>query len=347
MTEREGASRTRVGFVGAGIIARRHLKNLLDFDDVTIAAVADPRKDQAQTFAEICGGQAYSDPESMLERERLDALYICVPPFAHGPPESAAVRHSLPFFVEKPIANNLQTAEDLAEAVASAGLVTAVGYHWRYLDIVEHALDLVSESPVRLALGYWVDGIPPPDWWIRQELSGGQMIEQTTHIFDLARLLVGEVTKIYAAGSRVERPAVPLADISDVTVTVAHFATGALGSVVSTCLLKWPHRIGLHLISEGLAIELSEFDMLVNDGQRRPVRQAVGDPFVREDRDFIDAVQGQPSRIRVPYAEALKTQRLVVAASRAAGLGRALELEPAAEVAGEPASGYPEAEFLE
>ena len=107
-----------------------------------------------------------------------------------------------------------------------------------------------------------------------------------------------------------------------------HFASGALGTVASTCLLNWPHRIGLHLFCEGMVIEMSEFDMMVDVGQGRPVQQAQGDPFVREDRDFIDAVQGKPNRIRVPYGEALKTHRLVATCVRAAREGCIVELDP-------------------
>jgi predicted dehydrogenase len=320
----------RVGFIGAGIIAARHLGNLLGFDDVRVIAIADPQLDRARALAERCEGTAYADLAEMLEREALDAVYICVPPFAHGAPEAAALEHGLPFFVEKPIAADLATAETVAAGVEARGLVTATGYHWRYLDVTELAQELLSKNPARLALGYWLDFTPPPEWWPIVAKSGGQMVEQTTHIFDLARLLVGEVTRVYAAGSRTERPQFPQADIFDVSTATLHFASGALGSVSSTCLLNWPHRVGLHLFCEGMAIELTEWDIMVDVGKGRPLQQARGDPMVREDRDFLDAVRGKPSKIRAPYAEVIKTHRLATAAARSAREGRIISLEPEA-----------------
>ena len=158
--------------------------------------------------------------------------------------------------------------------------------------------------------GYWLDFTPPPLWWIKEAHSGGQIVEQTTHIFDLARLLVGEVEEVYAVAARTERPDYPECDICELSTAVLRFATGAVGSISSTCLLRWPHRIGLHLFCDGMAIELTEFEIMVDIGQGRPVRTAQGDPFIREDRDFIDAVRGGPNRIRAPYAEALRTHRL-------------------------------------
>ncbi|MCA1645062.1 MAG: Gfo/Idh/MocA family oxidoreductase [Chloroflexi bacterium] len=311
-------TRTNVAFIGAGTIAKRHMGDVLGFDDVRVVAVTDPVVERAGELATPCGGRAYSSVEEMLDREQLDAVYVCVPPFAHGAPELAVIERGLPFFVEKPLAVDLPKAEHIADQVAQRGLITGTGYHWRYLDITEHALELLSRNPARLALGYWLDFTPPPAWWVVESLSGGQMVEQTTHIFDLARLLVGDVTRVYAATERLDRAAFPGMDVAEVSMATLHFASGALGSVSSTCLLKWPHRIGLHLFSEGMAIELSEFEIMVDVGRGRPVQTATGDPFVREDRDFIDAVQGKQNRVRAPYAEALKTHRLSTTAARSA-----------------------------
>ncbi|MFL5734545.1 MAG: Gfo/Idh/MocA family protein [Chloroflexia bacterium] len=319
-------AQTRIGFIGAGIIATRHLGDLLNFEDVKVVAFADPALDRAQELAARSDATAYDDFSRMLDSEQLDALYICVPPFAHGAPELAAIERKLPFFVEKPLATNFETAEEIARKLEAVKAPTAVGYHWRYLDITEKAQELLSRNPARLALGYWLDFTPPPAWWVKEAQSGGQMVEQTTHIFDLARLLVGEVNKVYAAGSRTDRPAFPDSDVYDVSTATLHFASGALGSVSSTCLLNWPHRVGLHLFCEGMAIEMTEFELMVDVGRGRPITKAEGDPFVREDRDFIDAVQGKPSKIRVPYAEALKTHRVATATARSAHEGAVIEL---------------------
>ena len=319
--------RTRIGFVGGGGIASRHLGNLLEFDDVAVVAVADPVSERAEGMAARCAARAYPDHAAMLSAERLDAVYICVPPYAHGEPELAAVEAGVPFFVEKPVAVDLETAEEVARALAAGpGLPTAVGYHWRYLDIYERARALLEANPARLALGYWLDAAPPPDWWSRRRLSGGQTIEQTTHVLDLARTLVSEVTTVYAAASRIERDDSPEADVDDVSTATLRFETGAVGSISSTSLLRWPHRIGLHTVSDGMMIELAEFEIMVDVGQGRPVTPADGDPFLRADRDFVDAVQGKDNRIRVSYHEALRTHRLACAVACSAEEARPVEL---------------------
>jgi predicted dehydrogenase len=318
--------RVRVGVVGSGWIAGRHIGNLQGFADVKIVAIADPIFERAVAQAERCAANAYAGIQEMLERERVDAVYVCVPPLAHGPIEKALIEHKLPFFVEKPLATDLATAEQIAAAIDAQRLVTAVGYHWRYLDTTERAQELLSGSPARLALGYWLDFTPPPAWWARREQSGGQMVEQTTHIFDLARLLVGEVTEVYGVGSSTPRPQFPDANVFDVSLATLRFAGGAAGNMASTCLLAWPHRIGLHLFGEALAIELSETNMTVRGADVAETYTAQVDPFLLEDRAFIDAVQGKENRIRASYAEAIKTHRVTVAAEESARTGRIVRL---------------------
>ncbi|MDQ5824821.1 MAG: Gfo/Idh/MocA family oxidoreductase [Chloroflexota bacterium] len=315
----------RVGFIGAGGIAGRHFGVLQQFEDVRIVSVSDPVEERAGGLASRVGATPYADFRQMLDHERLDALYICVPPFAHGEPELAAAERNLPFFVEKPLATNREVADRIGQAVEDKGLVTAVGYHWRYLTTTEQAQELLESNPARLALGYWLDKTPPPYWWQKEELSGGQMVEQTTHIFDIARVLVGEIDEVYAAGSRTDRGSFPELDVCDVTAATLKFSSGAVGNMASTCLLNWPHRIGLHLFAESMVIELSEHEIMIDVGQGRPVSYPQGDPFVREDRDFIDAVQGKANKIRCPFSEALKTHHVTTAATRSIVEGRPLK----------------------
>ena len=317
---------TRIGFVGAGDVATRHAQTLLGFDDVRIAAVADPAVDRAGRLAAEAGAVAYAGYDDMLEREDLDALYICIPPFAHGGPEFAALDAGLPFFVEKPLALDVETAESIAARVREVGVVTAVGYHWRYLDTFERARSLLQDNPARLALGYWLDKVPPPAWWVRRSLSGGQLIEQATHVLDLARVLVGEVTRVHATDSRMDRAGYPDADVPEVSAATLEFAGGAVGCMSSTCLLGWKHRAGIHLFADGMAVELSELEMTVDVGSGPTVQRAQGSAKERADRCFVDAVQGKPNRIRVPYSDVLPTHRLGCLLARSAEEGRPLEV---------------------
>ena len=314
---------TRIGLVGAGFIAGRHLDALARIEGVTVAGVTDPRADRAEVLAARAGAAAHAHWADLLDVERLDALWVCVPPHAHGPVEEAAVERGLPLFVEKPLAADLETAERLAGRIADAGLPTSVGYHWRYLDTLETARGLLAGSPARMVLGAWLDRAPRVDWWARQDGSGGQTVEQATHLFDVARVLVGEVEGGWATGSR--SPEGP-GDVLDVCTAALRFSSGAVGSFSNSCLLPRAQRIGVELVAPGLGLWLTEHQLVVTDADgERTVHRGV-DPFAAEDRAFVAAVRGEGDDVRTSYREALRTHRLAVAVATAAAGGGTVQL---------------------
>ena len=334
-------SRLRVGCVGTGFIAGRHLAALAAMPDVDVVAVADPLVGRAEIAADRVGARSYDDGLAMLASEDLDAVWLCVPPFAHGPLEQAALARQLPFFVEKPLAVDLTVAQAIADGVRAQGLLTGVGYHWHYLDVVEQARALLRELPPQLVLGQWLDATPGAPWWSRRSTSGGQLVEQTTHLFDLARLLCGEVDSVHAAESTLAREQWPHADVPTVSTVLLRFQSGALGTISSSCLLEARHRVGLRLVTPGRVLDLreralSDHELRVDDVV---VARSDQDPIAAEDRAFVAALLGREDDVRVPYEEALRTHALVCAVDRSARTGQPVELNgdssrPAALVKG-------------
>lgn len=324
MQRQSSMDRTRIGFIGVGGIAHRHLDILAGFEDVELVAFADPDFGRAEEAAQRFGARAYDHHKSMLEAQDLDAVYICIPPFAHGDAERDVIARNIPFFVEKPVSLDIELADEISALIAEKQLITGVGYHWRYLDTVEEARRILADNPAQLLSGYWLDQTPPPRWWWKTDGSGGQMVEQTTHIIDLARYLVGDVTRVYGMESHKSRGDFPDLDVPTASTASLTFASGAIGNIGSTCILRWGHHIGLNIFADGLAIELTDHDIMVDVGAGRPVRRAEGDPVWHEDRDFIDAVRGGENRIRCPYHEAVETHRVALAVSRSAESGQSI-----------------------
>lgn len=319
--------KTRIGFIGVGGIANRHLDILAGFEDVAVVAFADPDFSRAEQAAARFGARAFDSHRAMLDAEKLDAVYVCIPPFAHGEAERDLIARGIPFFVEKPITLDLALAEELSAAIEAANLITGVGYHWRYLDTVEEARSLLDNNPAQLLSGYWLDQTPPPQWWWHQDKSGGQMVEQATHIIDLARYLVGEVAQVYGSAGFKDRPEFPNLDVATVTTASLTFQSGVIANISSSCLLGWSHRVGLNIFADRLAIELTDHDIMVDVGAGRPVRHADGDPVWREDRDFVDAVRGGENHIRCTYEDALATHRVALAVVASAREGKPVTLD--------------------
>ena len=326
----------KVGMIGTGVIGRSHLKALKEIEEANIAAVCDivPGKAQeALAEAGLKGVPSYLDHKEMLAQERLDAVYVLLPPYAHGP-EWDVIEAGCALFVEKPIHLDLAEAEAIRDEIARRGLVSGAGYMTRYRKSVQRVKELLAkvEQPTLLS-GGWIGGTYFVPWWINKEMSGGQHLEQTTHTFDLARYLFGEVETLYASCSKgaIQAEGYTIEDASSVNLK---FKSGAIGNIMSCCALTTPGgAVSLSVYTNAFVAHFSGWNMSVDihTGTRDEpqVEHIEGEPniFEIEDRAFIDAVaQGRQDLILSSYADAVESLRLSVEASNSMRTGRPVHL---------------------
>ncbi len=308
----------RVGLVGAGGVGARHARVLSGFEDVELTGIWDADEGAAAALAADVGAPVASGLAPLLD-SRPDAVWLCVPPFAHGDLELAVVRAGLPLFVEKPLSADLEVAERVARAVAAAGLPTATGYHWRHLDTVVRARDALAGAAVRLVDARWWGTTPPPAWWSRADRSGGQVVEQATHVLDLLRVLAGEVDEVVGSAAPSTREG---RDVPDATAAVLRLASGAVGTVSTSCVLPAPTAAGLEVVADGTWVHLTETALRVRTRDGDEDTAPTVDPRTAVDRAFVDVVAGRPAPPGlVDVAEALATHRLACAIAEATRTG--------------------------
>lgn len=311
----------RIGFVGCGGMASGHMNNLSQMEGVELVAFCDVDSARAENSAHRFGGRAYTDHRVMLEKEDLDALYVVVPPFAHTDAEILAAQKGCGIFVEKPVAINLEKALEIQEAIEKSGVVNSVGYHWRYMEVTDLAKQYLNGKTIGMVLGYWMGGLPGAPWWRRMDGSGGQFVEQTTHIFDLARYLVGEIIEVSAYTALRALQEVESLDVPDVGSANLRFANGAIGTIHNTCLLKVGYHTGLSIITPDLIVELMGGLRLIEPGKRTEISNR-NNAYRVEDEIFIEAVRTKDmSKVRSPYADAVRSLAVTLAANQSAEAG--------------------------
>jgi myo-inositol 2-dehydrogenase / D-chiro-inositol 1-dehydrogenase len=319
--ERAGGRPVRIGVLGAGFVGRRHVDRLVTLPGVEVVGVADPQRERAEALAGSCGARAVDGVRALVDLG-LDGLYVGVPPHQHGEPEDVAIDAGVPVYLEKPLANDLSVAEDIGRRVRTAGLLVAVGYHWRYLDTLQTVLHRLADAPARLVLGAWLDKAPGTPWWADEAASGGQVIEQVTHLLDVARVVAGEAEVVRADATRDPRGP---GTITHASTSTARFAGGAVGSFSASCLLAGGYRAAVEVVAPGVAMRLTEVDLTVVDADGERTVQAAVDPVLEADRAFVDAVRGGTAPV-VGYEEALRTHRLACALTEAARTGEPVRL---------------------
>ena len=316
----------KVGFIGTGGIANAHQKSLKTFEDVEFVAMCDVVEEKAKARADEYGGKAFTDYKEMFDKVDMDAVYICTPPFAHGEQEQIACHKGIPMFIEKPIGVTWEQCVIINEMVKQAGVITSVGYHWRYASNAQTALKVLKGETILGSLGYWMGGMPGVHWWRVRAESGGQHVEQTTHIFDACRQMVGSnAVLVHGVANAGGMTHVEDYDVDDISMVNIVFENGVVANIVSACAMKGFGRVQLEVFCPGLVVTVGGKGPLVNRGGKEEEVEAV--PGLDRDRVFIDAVKsGDDSKILSPYSDALETHKITMAASKSFVTGKAVDV---------------------
>jgi predicted dehydrogenase len=306
--------------VGTGNIAGRHFTALSKLrEQAEVVAVCDVVEERVIAAAQPFGAKAYLSFPQMLAREKLDALYVCLPPDAHVDQELTAIDRGIHLFVEKPLPLDLTKATFIARRAKEAGIVTAVGFHWRYWDHVKEVRSALAGERIGLALGYFLNALPDSAWWRIKARSGGQVVEQAVHIVDLMRYLCGEVAQVSAAYAERANDDEPGHAQDDVYTVNVRFRSGAIGNLSTCSILHRRFNVGLDVLCKKRAYRVREDGTDVDgpNGIEKIVRS--NDAGLAENVAFLRAIAtGDRSGILSDYADALRTQQVVLAANASA-----------------------------
>ncbi|MCD6472895.1 Gfo/Idh/MocA family oxidoreductase [Candidatus Aerophobetes bacterium] len=310
-------AKVRVGFIGTGRIAKRHMEKLTNIKDVELISMCDISKEEVQKTAKKYKAKFYTEYQEMLEKEDLDALYICIPPFTHNDQEIIAANKGINLFIEKPLTLDINKACRINKIIQEKGIISSVGYVYRYSDIVNKAKEEINEKKIAMLLGYYLCPMRDIDWWRVKNQSGGQIVEQTTHLFDLSRYLIGEVDKVYTQAFQGLMEDIENYTIDDASSVILRFKNSTIGNISSACTLSQGRDWGINLIGKGIRIDLllsSHLLRITNGGKKEMVMKI--DPYQAENETFIKAIkEGNPKYIKSSYTDALKTLKLTLAAN--------------------------------
>ncbi len=288
----------------------------------TLVAACDVDVQRAKELVALHqSGVAFATPGN-LEWPGIDAIFICTPPFVRGEVEVAAVSAGVPIFLEKPVGVTAVAAEPLVAALNSSWVVNAVGYMNRYRDSVNEARLLARERGVLGLSCNWVAGQYRVWWRKNEELSGGGMNDEATHLVDLARYLVGEIAEVVATrdyGSN-------RTSMAGTVAGTLRFETGQLGTLLYSGQAS-RKQIGLrvHTPVGELRLDSWDFDLIYDDKKvlGRPCGTDRSDIFRTEVKAFMDAVwNSDSSTVRSTVVDAVRTQRVVDALRESCTDGR-------------------------
>lgn len=323
------SSPLKIGFVGSGGLAKHHMGQVSKLGH-QVAAICDVNPDIAKAPAEQYGAQVYPNHQEMLDKESLAAVYVAVPPFAHGEIELDLCAAKLPFFVQKPVAKEMETAKRVEEAVRNAGVITCVGYQLRYLPTAQRLKRILEGVKVGMGVGQYWCGFTREitrGWLVQRNLSGGQMIEQTTHLVDMIRFLAGDVTEVYGHQAKMLRGG---GDCPDVNAALLKLASGGAVTITSSwgtgAPNDWSQANHLKLFWDQYRADWGG-DYLKISPEGTDLGQDEETESQEIDAVFLNAVQTEDgSKILSPYSDGVKSLAISVAIDDSAASGQPVAL---------------------
>lgn len=322
----------KIGFIGVGGVAQPHLQNLSEIEGVEISAVCDIMEERAREVGEKYSAKPYTDYHEMLKNEQLDGCYVCVIPAGHGSIELDLANAKLPFYAEKPVHLDLDAAAKVIEAIDKNNLINSVGYHWRYTTPVQESKKWLDEHKISIVEAYWYGGFVGGPWWRQMKLSGGQLVEQSTHAVDLARYLAGEVHTVFGAGATGAMSDIENYDIHDTSIVTLMFDSGAIGQVTSGCIVEkhGKGKVGLTVKGRNWAADVgADGAKLQDENGEKEIKgdQTWAEQLGNGDRAFIKAIQNNSMEgVMSPYVSGAQTLAITIAANESMESGQPVKV---------------------
>jgi predicted dehydrogenase len=205
-----------IALIGYGSIGRVHAMAYRDLpfhyrlpaDAVRLVGVATSQAETAARAAREIGCPVWTDDyRTLLARDDVHAVDICVPNHMHEEIVLAAAAAGKHVYVEKPLATTVAGARRMAEAVDQAGVKGQLTFNYRFIPAITRARQLMDAGFAGRIFSFYacyrrssyISPEKPLSWKLRQETAGGgALFDLGSHVLDLVAYLLGDVASLQA-----------------------------------------------------------------------------------------------------------------------------------------------------
>ena len=289
-----------VGVIGFGWMGRLHSSSyrrvVEHFPDIGVRprlVIAADVGEGRRAHAQHVGFEATSDDwRAVLEHPEVDVVSITLPNAMHREVALAAIAVGKHVWVEKPVGRGLEDTAAVAEAARKAGVVTGVGFCYRFAPAVQHARELIRSGAIGDVTHYrgvfLADYANRPDaaasWrFMREDAGSGALGDLMAHVVDMTHFLVGPIERLNGRTATMiaKRPRLPVGEgthfsrvDTDMLVDVENedwagalfeFGDGTVGSLEASRVIVGPRvqmRFEVHGTRGALSWELERMNEL-------------------------------------------------------------------------------------
>ena len=275
----------RAAVIGGGVFGRHHAAKYMRLPGVTLSAIADPSPEARRQNATALRAPVFADWHDLLGQ--VDIVSVCTPASTHAEIVRAFLSAGTHVLVEKPIATELDEADELVNLASKIGLVLTVGHQERYVFAQSGLLDW-DDTP------RYVECVRAGPWTGRGA-DVGVVLDLMIHDLDLVhRLVPGAVTNVDAVSRSVH------GRLPDEVTAKLEFEGGTQVDLFTSRVAEARKRSMRMVYTDG-AIEIDFLTRTVRNSTGRAIRPlALHDPLGDAVAAFVTAVQAGGSALVRP-----------------------------------------------
>jgi predicted dehydrogenase len=212
----EGITMTRtigIAVIGMGWMGEVHSRSYRAIPDrfhesgifPRLVVCADPVEARAQAAQQRFGFERYTaDWREVIADPEVEVVSVTAPNGMHLEINRAAAQAGKHILCEKPVGKDPQETIQSTAAAREAGVLTFVGYNYRWAPLVQYARQLIAEGKLgqlthyhgRFLNGYAADPNGFLSWRFEQEYGLGALSDLLSHVIDLAHMLAGPIARV-------------------------------------------------------------------------------------------------------------------------------------------------------
>lgn len=227
----------KVAILGLGYMGQNHARILSSLPSVNLTAVCDLDEAKSRQLSKKYKAKSYKHFPSLIEKENLDAIFICLPTTLHYKAAKLTLEKKIAVFIEKPISDNISQAQDLIKLSNRNKVPVMIGHIERFNPVVREIKRRIDSGELGRILYIHTQRFSPPTARA-QDVSA--IVDLATHDIDIISYLLNEKsTRIFAETETSYHKK------EDLMSAVLRFETGAIGVVE----VSWLHPTKIRNLS--------------------------------------------------------------------------------------------------
>jgi predicted dehydrogenase len=248
------SKKVRVGVIGTSWYADiMHLPALQSHPQADLVAICGRNQERAKEMSAKYGEpETFSEYRKMIQESNLDAVIIASPDDLHFEMTMQSLEAGLHVICEKPLAMNAGRAWEMHQNAVAAEVKHMTYFTYRWMPFLKYVRDLIVQEYIgllyhcefRFQMGFGRS--QEYRWRFDKKRANGVLGDLGSHLIDMARWLVGDITSVSALlGIFVDRPGADggvIDPANDAALLQIKFANGAHGTIQASAVTHLADR---------------------------------------------------------------------------------------------------------